>query len=638
MQPREQRILQIFIENLNKVFTSSELAFLLNISPRTIKNDIKNINDEGHTTGFKIVTKPGVGMWLDSKNSGLNLSNGLAKYVGILEDNEMYQRKFEIAKYLIESKEYISTETIAQNLYLSNSTVAREINQLESFFKGFQINIDRKTKKGMKLLGEEKNLRIVKAEILKKLLNSKKTNEFNNNIQKYFPDLDIEYIEMLIAELQDCFSINLSDLSKRGLIIHTAISVTRIKGNKFMKMHMQQLAQLKSYSEWRIAKYYVTKLSEHFQIELNEDECGYIVIHLLAANLNNKSSINKNVKIGELNPEAYLFMSDTLTEISSKYNFPFDKDEKLKRALFLHIKPMLNRLNNHISLTNPWLSEMKQSNTYSFEVATYFANCLSDKYHVEISDDEIGYLAMHIGASLERYVNDNVVKKNVVIVCASGLGTSQFLKERIKREFPNFNIVDVISTYELDNKDYDCDFILSTIPISGSQKRVINVSPILSNEEVKQINNYVKGTNNSILADFFNEKISLFQVNASDKYEVIRILGKLLYEVGYVDESFTKSAIEREKLSSTGIGNFIAIPHAYQGNILKQGIGFLQLKEPIIWGDEKVQLVFLLSIDMGSQAHFTKIFEELNNISKDYCTIEGLINCSDYFELMDILK
>lgn len=638
MQPREQKILQIFVENQNKIFTSSELAFLLSISPRTIKNDIKNINDEIRPTGFKIDKKPGVGMWLDSKCLESDMLNNLEKYAGIIGDNEMYERRVKVIKYLIESKDYISTEAIAQKLYLSNSTVAREINQLEVFFKKFNITVDRKIKKGVKLLGEEKNLRIVKAEVLKNILNKKKM--FDNDVQEYFPDLDIEYIEILICELQDNFSICISDLSKRGLIIHTAISITRIKNNKFVEMPVRQLEQLKSYSEWIIAEYYAKRFSKHFNIEFSEDECGYIVIHLLAANLNNKTSIDadENVNIRKLDPEVYLFMSDTLEDISIKYNFQFDKDEKLKRALFLHIKPMLNRLSNSISLNNPWVSEMKHSNAYSFEIATYLANCLSDKYKVEISDDEIGYLAMHIGASLERYVNNNIIKKDVIIVCASGLGTSQFLKERIKKEFPNFNIVDIISTYELESKDYACDFILSTVPISNSQKHVINVSPILSSDEVRQIDYYVKGTHNSELKSFLNEKISLFQVNTKDKYEVIRILGELLYKNGYVDEGFVKSAIEREKLSSTAIGNFLAIPHAYQGNILKQGIAFLQLKEPINWGSEKVQLIFLLSIDMRSQSHCTKLFEEISDISKDYYTIERLANCLNYFELIKILK
>lgn len=581
-------------------------------------------------------------MWLDSKCSGAALWHDLEKPVYVLNEDEMHQRKFQIAKYLIESKDYVSAETIAQNLYLSNSTVIREINKLEEFFKRYYIAIERQPKKGIRLYGEEKNLRIAKAEILKKLLNPKRPIQFDYSIQEFFPTLDIGYIEMLIAELENRFSINFSDISKAGIIIHTAISIIRIMDNKFIKMPKEQLMQLKSHSEWEIAEYYVENLSKHFGIELSEDECGYIVIHLLAANLNNKVFVTTegNSEICKLDPKTYSFMCNILIDMSIKYDFPFDNDEKLKGTLFLHIKPMINRLSNHISLNNPYLSEIKKSNTYSYEMATYLGNCLADKYHVEISDDEIGYLAMHIGASLERYLYNNAVKKNVIIVCASGLGTSQFLKERVKKEFPNFNVIDVISVYELEHNYYDCDFILSTVHISGLYKDAIYVSPVLSNEEVEKVNHYVKCTSNKVFSDFLSEKISLFQVQANDsnKYGIIRTLGKLLYENGYVDKDFTESAIKREKLSSTAIGNSIAIPHAYQGHVLKQGIAFLQLRKPIMWGDEKVQLVFLLSIDMRSESHFTRLFEEISSISKDYHKIEELTHCLDYSELIDVLK
>ena len=89
------------------------------------------------------------------------------------------------------------------------------------------------------------------------------------------------------------------------------------------------------------------------------------------------------------------------------------------------------------------------------------------------------------------------------------------------------------------------------------------------------------------------ENILLNQKKA-DRETVIRICGKLLLDSGYVTEHYIEGMIKRDNSFSTGIGNFIAIPHseeAYKKDIISTGIVVLTFPEGIDWHGSSVYLV-----------------------------------------------
>lgn len=88
-----------------------------------------------------------------------------------------------------------------------------------------------------------------------------------------------------------------------------------------------------------------------------------------------------------------------------------------------------------------------------------------------------------------------------------------------------------------------------------------------------------------------NIKLNLPSV---DKYEAIKMAGKLLVENGYVDEKYIEAMIERENDLTTYMGNGVAIPHGVgkaREYIKKSGIVVLQFPEGVQFGDEKAYLV-----------------------------------------------
>jgi len=97
------------------------------------------------------------------------------------------------------------------------------------------------------------------------------------------------------------------------------------------------------------------------------------------------------------------------------------------------------------------------------------------------------------------------------------------------------------------------------------------------------------------------EKVNLLQKNniilnckAKPKEDVIREIGRLLYESGYVDESYIDGMLKRELTFSTNIGNGIALPHGVEEakkDIRKTGIAVMIFPEGTMWKDELVYVV-----------------------------------------------
>lgn len=91
------------------------------------------------------------------------------------------------------------------------------------------------------------------------------------------------------------------------------------------------------------------------------------------------------------------------------------------------------------------------------------------------------------------------------------------------------------------------------------------------------------------------ENILLNQQIAT-KEEAIRLAGQMLVEKGYVESGYIEKMLEREEMTSTFMGNFVAIPHgtdAAKKEVKETGITIIQVPNGVDFGDGNiVKLIF----------------------------------------------
>ncbi len=95
---------------------------------------------------------------------------------------------------------------------------------------------------------------------------------------------------------------------------------------------------------------------------------------------------------------------------------------------------------------------------------------ISKKFQLpEINEDEVGFITLYFAQLLEE--NPNKVKS--LIMCSTGIGTSELLKVKIGKKIPDIEILDVISTRNIHSvleKFPNLDLIISTVKLDASVK------------------------------------------------------------------------------------------------------------------------------------------------------------------------
>src|SRR5699024_4279914 len=174
--------------------------------------------------------------------------------------------------------------------------------EMNSELEKYDLKIMSETGRGIKLIGKEKNQRIMHAEILKHqnilqndLLQSK---QFSNDIlYKNFTD-----IQSLLVEFQRKYEVVLSDIAQAGLAIDIAITINRIQTNENIIFTDEEIYGFKKNKDWYYDLSLVSMLEEKFDVNFTESEIGFLSIHLLSANLSNDElpetfeEINKKVE------------------------------------------------------------------------------------------------------------------------------------------------------------------------------------------------------------------------------------------------------------------------------------------------------------------------------------------------------
>lgn len=639
LQLREKKLIQLLIASQTKQ-TSETLAADLGVSSKTIKNDVKRINQEFAGKSYKIVSQKGQGIWLEFSEDERNELQLLTAFQQENSPEETELRRFEILHLLLNKQNYLSVGAISEEVFASNSTILRDLDYLEKYLEGFDLKIERAPRKGIRLQGSEISFRIIKAELLKQETSVEAVLLDFVEIQKAFPEISLTTIKSILVDFQQEHTFKLSDVALKGLIIHIAISLQRLQNNQFIEMSADELSTLTVKEEWKLASQLYQKLADHFALAFEKSEVGYLTIHLLGANLTNQT-MQETVLLDyqHIDQELLGKLLSWTTAIDETFRTKLAADQKFLAAFLLHLKPLLNRLSYGINIKNPWSRELKQKYPRAYEIGVAYAELIYQEASLLLNEDEICYLVLHIETALDRQQQAIVNSVTAIIVCATGMGTSYFLKTKLQQAFPELEIVGISSAMDQSLGQTTADIIISTVPLHLPQQRVVYVSPVLNATEKdvlqQQIQQFVQ--KESLLAELLTENLIVLQVELDSVEEIIQLGADILAKTEYVTTDFAESALRREKLSATAIGNLVAIPHAYQGSVQKQGIAVLQLAKPINWSGEQVQLVFLLAIDSKIQQQFASIFEELALFTQDLHKVKQVIQAATKTEIRRLL-
>ncbi|HEM6154812.1 TPA: BglG family transcription antiterminator [Streptococcus suis] len=645
LNTKEKMILQYLYQHQNGFSTSKVLAEHLSYTDRTIRTYIKKLISEisEEEAGFTILSKQGYGYQL-------NISDE-EKYHRFLSENQLVfgmdysdaeNRYKQILNKLIFEEECILFDDLADQLFVSRSTLSHDFKHIRKQLASYGLTIESKPYRGVYVVGEERQKRHF-------IIDYFFSEHFYQNIHHFLTNdnslaLPLSFEELTIVVLDECrdSQLNLSDYIIQNLVIHLGLAIQRYqKGFKISPVTIDRKRYAK---ELTVATKIARRLSNRLEPKnmIPDEEVAYIALHLIS-----KTQLEAEKSSDRLLLRQALF--EVLGRYDDAHGYQFSHDFSLIEGLLTHLEVLRERLQHNLHIDNPLLEDIKTTYHDIFNLTQSLMAELSVFHSYTLSESEIAYVALHLMASLER--QKEKYKLNVLVICATGYGSAQMLKNRIKNELgQQVSIADVIGYYDLDNQKLQgIDVIMSTIDLSGLVFKipVITVSVFLTDQEVKEVKKRLKNLRPSpqqlsvvkketslekYFDHYFSEQRFLVLESAEKENLLRQMISQLENDSLENQQEFYKLVERREHLSTLVFDKDIAVPHPLKPVSEKHTISVAVIKEGLDWeeGYDKIRLVFLVSPSIYSNEGLSTITNRLVDLVDLPDVKESLVSSPDF--------
>lgn len=208
-----------------------------------------------------------------------------------------------------------------------------------------------------------------------------------------------------------------------------------------------------------------------------------------------------------------------LRYINTHYNYNLLSDEQLHADLLTHIKTMITRVRYQIMIPNPLLDNIKQHYPMAWDMTLAAVSSWGKYTPYVISENEIGFLVLHIGVGLERHYNIGYQRQpRVLLVCDAGNAMVRMIEAVLQRKYPQIEVTRTLTLREYELADaIGEDFVISTARVSEKSKPVVIIAPFPTDYQLEQIGKLVlvHRTRPWMLEKYFDAAISAFSTSLS---------------------------------------------------------------------------------------------------------------------------
>lgn len=618
------KILHLFVEN-KKILNSEQIALSVGVSSRTIRTDLKELDRMLKTNGASIVAETGSGYRLEIiNNEAFNLFfSGFQKEVETVvskdnvvpsdpQDRAMFIMHRLLMNTLYSDSEIIDPYDLADELFISISTLKKDIKVIDRILDRFSLRVILSSQTGVHIKGDEAKIRYCISEFIFNR-SSLTTVEMNGFYEDIFPSEDAKRIREILLGVMEHMQIRLTDIAFKNLLIHIVIMLKRINHQQKIDYDDKHMDILKSSNEFFASVEIIDKIQSEMSVDLH-DEVYYLTQHLISS----KKFLTTDFNAQEVEYENKASIEEIIDQIKMETGIDLSDDTQLISGLAIHLNVALNRLRFHMNIRNDFLDSMKSAYPYAFELAVKASEIIERIYEIRTNENEIGFLAVHFGAALERKgLNDKGKVVNAIIVCASGVAMAMLVKEKIKQHFQNcIHIVKTCPLYEVDEALIDeVDLVLATVPMDHIKSdKIIQIHVLLNQEDINQVEKAIhhnQVSSNFQLKSIFREDLYMENVKGASCDEVLNYITDYMICKDYMDEKTKQSIFKREEMATTELGSMVAMPHALQNDMDEAMVAVAILEKPILWDREKVQVVLLLSIPKSAYGMWEEVFKSL---------------------------
>ena len=408
---------------------SASLEYLekkLNVSAKSIKNDIKELNeifDGNALIQFKLGKYK---LYVLEYKQFERIKENLYLHDDFF--NSPKKRMAYVIKRLMNDENPVLTEDLAFEMSIGRTTLVGDLKKIREALEKYNIKIVGKTNTGLKLQGEEIDIRLFVLENLYEEIYKDHALDYDvkEELDKIFLDLKLEgstrkqiikFLTVLIDRLVNGHSIDELNETYEDLIYTDQINVSNNISDRIEKI---------------------------FGIKIPDNERVFMTLPIVGMRTPMDIDRVKNLEITE---EVIDLVLDIIKLIKLEMNITITPGNLLDEFTY-HISFMLNRLKYGIKIKNPVLDEIKEKYMVPYKLAELTKILIEDRTKKKVSKDELGFLAVYFSV----FISENSYEQNklcsIAIVCGTGKITARIIAAQLRRIVDIDTRLDLLSTFK----------------------------------------------------------------------------------------------------------------------------------------------------------------------------------------------
>lgn len=630
MLTKRQNMIMTIMNNQKDWIVGKDLAKLLNVSDRTIRNDIAAINEFYADTMIESNIRKGYRIQGEKVK---RFTEETKKEIP--ETGE--ERRWLILKTLVEHNQ-VNIYQLADQMCISEFSLENDMNKIRKLLDNYQgLKVIRQSNM-LQLSGEEREKRHLYEELISYKISGNLWNL--NKVAENFMRFDLLKVKELLKDIFEEFHYQMNEVRIPTLLIHVGVILERNFACHFLKEDEEQQGKY-GREEYEISRHFFEKIGARLSLQVREAEICDFAIYL------EHGKRKGYCEEEQLQGLASDLVQHIIVEIREHFDIDFSEDREFRLGLEVHTVSLLKRHYANVEIDHTCLEEVKRKYPLIFEMGVWVCKIMEEHLNIIISENEISFIALHLGSAYERA---NLRRKyRCLLICPHNQTVKDLCIQKIVNRFQDrMEIVDCMSYFEESLiREKNLDLILTTQPVAHALDiETTEISMFFAHtdeaavfqtlnrlDQIRYRNNFQFFILNLIREEFFTANMAV-----EEPEKIISDMCDKLYARGYVKENFKEGVLKRERLSPTSFFHGFAIPHnmSHQETI-HSAISTAILKQPVQWGSYEVRFVLLLAITEENRNFLKIFFDWLDDIVSNPEKFARLLEVQDYQNFVNTL-
>lgn len=630
MLTKRQNMIMTIMNNQKDWIVGKDLAKLLNVSDRTIRNDIAAINEFYADTMIESNIRKGYRIQGEKVKRFIEETKK-----EIPETGE--ERRWLILKTLVEHNQ-VNIYQLADQMCISEFSLENDMNKIRKLLDNYQgLKVIRQSNM-LQLSGGEREKRHLYEELISYKISGNLWNL--NKVAENFMRFDLLKIKELLKDIFEEFHYQMNEVRIPTLLIHVGVILERNFACHFLKEDEEQQGKY-GREEYEISRHFFEKIGARLSLQVREAEICDFAIYL------EHGKRKGYCEEEQLQGLASDLVQHIIVEIREHFDIDFSEDCEFRLGLEVHTVSLLKRHYANVEIDHTCLEEVKRKYPLIFEMGVWVCKIMEEHLNIIISENEISFIALHLGSAYERA---NLRRKyRCLLICPHNQTVKDLCIQKIVNRFQDrMEIVGCMSYFEESLiREKNLDLILTTQPVAHALDiETTEISMFFAHtdeaavfqtlnrlDQIRYRNNFQFFILNLIREEFFTANMAV-----EEPEKIISDMCDKLYARGYVKENFKEGVLKRERLSPTSFFHGFAIPHnmSHQETI-HSAISTAILKQPVQWGSYEVRFVLLLAITEENRNFLKIFFDWLDDIVSNPEKFARLLEVQDYQSFVNTL-